>query len=132
MGYRSEVALYARHPRVKELFAQYAEHNELFQEALMGRRENTCLRNFKMSEPEYRTPWVLFEWEDIKWYSGSSWIDSTMKFVEELGALCDAEGGDNCVSFCRIGEDSDDVERLFYGDEAYNYVDVSRSMEINI
>lgn len=120
MGYRSEVAIVIEFttPELAQTYLQ--QGHELYPEF----RE---MAKYGLKSTENQK-YLVFEYEWIKWYDDYSEIQQMTEFYRKS---IEAEG---FVGYCfkRMGEDSEDYEEDYEGDNAWEYVDTVRKLSVNV
>ena len=121
MGYRSQVAVVI-----------YGDDRDPEKYALLKTLMNTT---FKEAYPEFESnaEWhddkrvLEFAMEDVKWYDSYS---DVRKFMQMLNDLGDIEGFN--YEFIRLGEDANDVDEQYGGNDCDHILRVSRSIEVDL
>lgn len=126
MGYRSDVtALF---------YVRKAEH---FPVLKLWLQENFPMETFS-EHLRWFNRGMIFEEENTKWYSDYDEVKAFNEAVEKyLGLMnMDANEGDDppmfFYEFVRIGENYDDIETEYYGDNCEYILGVSRSVTMDI
>ncbi len=121
MGYRSDVAA---------MF--YADKGKDWPVLKLWLQENFPCKMFE-SEITWHDLCMVVECKNVKWYSDYDEVKAfnaaTLNFID---MFCEGEEDlpQGCYEFVRIGEELDDVETEYHGDECGYYLDVSRNIEI--
>ena len=120
MGYRSEVGLAVSAKALPHLMAKLAgcekARKMVFDEA--------CVL-----DTDFRGAGALMvKWDDLKWYHTYEEITCIENFMNDMDHCSEGEHGDmdEHYRFCRIGENTDDVEERGY----FEGFDIVRSIQI--
>ena len=120
MGYRSEVGLAVSAKALPHLMAKLAgcekARKMVFDEA--------CVL-----DTDFRGAGALMvKWDDLKWYEDYEEIKCIEDFMDDMDHCSEGEHGDmdEHYRFCRIGENTDDVEERGY----FEGFDIVRSIQI--
>jgi arabinogalactan endo-1,4-beta-galactosidase len=121
MGYRSQVAVVI-----------YGDGRNSEKYALLKTLMNTTFKD-AYTEFESNAEWhdnnhvLEFEMEDVKWYDGYGDVQKFMNMLDEIG---DIEGFN--YEFIRLGEDTNDVDEQYGGNDCEHILRVSRSIEVDL
>lgn len=127
MGYRSNVMALI-YPEAQSKLGEKAAYEQL--KVLMG-------TTFKDVSDEFGDPYMVwldreyvlrFDIPDVKWYP--SYPDVQM-FSQMLSAF-EGDIPGYCTEFVRVGEDSNDIETEFTGEDCQHYLSVRTSIDCNI
>jgi len=126
MGYRSQVA-----------FAIRGKKEDVIPVLMTLRLEGSAatkaaLDELSASEHEGWLTLSFYE-ESVKWYDGYDDVDALKAIYEKFK---DEENADERRlfdgAFVRIGEDDDDLETDFWGDEPYGLVSLNRTVHLEV
>lgn len=121
MGYRSQVAVVI-----------YGDSRDAEKYALLKTLMNTTFKE-AYTEFDGNAEWhddkhvLEFAMEDVKWYDGYGDVQKFMKMLEDI---VDIEGFN--YEFIRIGEDANDVEEQYGGNDCEHILRVSRAIEVEL
>lgn len=129
MGYRSEVAYIIEpvHIKPKEFLADFIKENKGVRKHLFA------LGTITVTDTQIR-----FKADWVKWYTsatfgkgfGYSEVDAHVSLVQWAEERAEDAYYANQGAFARIGENTDDIEQNWWGDEGYELVSVRVELEI--
>ena len=123
MGYRSDVTIVI-YPDPGEQKSE--RYNTL--KVLMNTTFKSAYEEWEKSFEWLDHPRVLqLQMEGIKWYTSYPDVQVITTMLDEIGEM---EGYN--YEFMRIGEDSDDIESNFRGEHLEYYLQLTRSIEVNL
>jgi hypothetical protein len=85
----------------------------------------------------FETYRILFEVNDMKWYSQYPEVEEVNKWYESIEAMYESADDEDetntefkqlCGKFVRIGEETDDIEEKYFGDDYIDAPYCSRSI----
>lgn len=129
MGYRSNV--------MALIYPDVAAVHDTPGKVLYEQLKTIMATTFKAVSDEFGDPYMtwlhkdhalMFSLEDVKWYP--SYPDVRM-FEEMLSAFDDAIEG-YCTEYVRVGEDSNDIDTRYTGEDCQHYLSVRTSIDCNI
>lgn len=127
MGYRSNLMVLI-YPDVPTVDGEQEKYDQL--KVLMG-------TTFKAVSDEFGDPYMTwqdkdrvlkFDLRDVKWYPSYPDVQAFEAMMSALDG--DVEG--YCTEFVRVGEESDDVEERYTGDNRQYYLHVRREIDCNV
>lgn len=127
MGYRSNLMVLI-YPDVQTVDGEQPLYDQL--KVLMG-------TTFKAVSDEFADPYMTwqdkdyvlkFDIPDVKWYPDYPDVKAFEAMLSSLDG--DIEG--YCTEFVRVGEESDDVEERYTGDNRQYYLHVRREIDCNV
>jgi len=121
MGYRSQVAVVI-----------YGDGRDAEKYALLKTLMNTTFKeaytDFDGCAEWHDDKHVLeFKMEDVKWYEGYSDVQNFMLMLNAIGDM----SGLN-YEFIRIGEDADDIDEQYGGNNCEYILSVTRAIEVDL
>jgi hypothetical protein len=129
MGYRSDVTIAIYGP-VEEMAPLLAAQRMLEASPLTTDKDYVKSYGFGMTvfgNPEIvKHHMILAEFEHVKWYHGYEDVQRWEKLISEA-----SENPALCTEFVRVGEQSDDVEARYTGENCGYFIDVSRQINNN-
>lgn len=127
MGYRSNLMVLI-YPDVEKMEDEQPLYDQL--KVLMA-------TTFKAVSDEFGDPYMTwqdndrvlkFDIPDVKWYPNYS----DVQMFENMLSAFDGEIEGYCTEFVRIGEESDDVENRYTGDNCQYFLHVRREIDCNV
>ena len=121
MGYRSDVAVVI-----------YGDSRDAEKYALLKTLMNTTFKE-AYTEFDGNAEWhddkhvLEFAMEDVKWYDGYGDVKLFMAMLEDI---VDLEGFN--YEFIRIGEDANDIDEQYGGENCEHTLSVSRSIQVEL
>ena len=121
MGYRSQVAVVI-----------YGDDRDAEKYALLKTLMNTTFKDV-YTEFEANAEWhdgkrvLEFAMEDVKWYDG---YGDVQKFMDMLDQIDKIEGFN--YEFVRIGEDANDIDEQYGGNNCEHTLSVTRSIQVDL
>lgn len=125
MGYRSEVA-YKIAFNMKDDFWGFVAESKLDPETALCWSEDEK-DYFTVDEEKYE---IRFYCDSVKWYDEYPEVKCHQMLWEKASER-DDEGIEVDGAWCRIGEESDDIQEMYFGNDSYDMVRISRSIEID-
>lgn len=130
MGYRSVVTIAIYGPE-EEMAPLLAAQRMLSDSPLAADRDYVKSYGFGMTlnkGPEIvRCHMILAQFESVKWYEGYPEVAAWEELI--------SEASDNealCTEFVRIGEETDDIQVRYTGDDCGYFVDVDRRIKVAV
>jgi len=120
MGYRSEVAFVIEFNTPEQAQAYFQQGLKKYSELA-----EACTYGLSFEDD---SKYIKFEVDWYKWYEDYPEVQQLTEFYRKS---IDAEGFLG-YAFCRIGEDINDVDEDYEGDNAYEYLHVSRCLVVNV
>ena len=128
MGYRSEVAYKIAFDKKEDFWGFIAEAKLDPETSLCFNKEEHDWWDFEVDEEHYQIRLLA---QAVKWYSDYPEVMCHEKLWEKAEARCDEEQIDVQGAWCRIGEESDDNDEKFFGDDPYEFVSISRQIVVD-
>lgn len=127
MGYRSEVA-YKIAFNMKEDFWGFIAEAKLDPETSLCFDEDSWGKEyFEVDEEKYE---IRFLADSVKWYDEYPEVKCHQALWDKAEER-DEEGIEVDGAWCRIGEESDDVDERYFGNDPYEMVRVSRQIVVD-
>lgn len=144
MGYRSEVAYKIRMNQNKEANETDEEYKAKFKQFIMELKANPetelALRDYEDEEYieyaesmyiDYKSCEMVYHHTGLKWYSEYESVKSHHAIMEHATTWNNDEWeGRFDVGFARVGEEQDDIETEYHGNEGYDLVYTSTSIHV--
>lgn len=127
MGYRSDVAYKIKFAN-KEDFWGFIAESKLDPETSSCFGDDWKDDGFEVDEEHYE---IRLLCEGVKWYDSYAEVIAQENLWGKARARCEEDQVDVEGAFCRIGEESDDNTEEYFGDDPYEFVRISRSIEID-
>lgn len=129
MGYRSDVAYKIKFEKAEDFWGFIAEAKLDPETALcFGDAWTDTDDGFEVDEKNYE---IRLLCEGVKWYSDYPEVECHQKLWEKAEDRCDGEGVEVDGAWCRIGEESDDIDERYFGDDPYDMVRISRQLVVD-
>jgi len=125
MGYRSEVAYKIKFEKKDDFWGFIAEAKLDPETALCFHEDEEDY--FKVLEDEYE---IRFYCDSVKWYESYPEVMAHQALWDKASER-DDEGIEVSGAFCRIGEETEDMVEEYFGEDPYEMVRISRSLEID-
>ena len=126
MGYRSEVAYKIAFNNKEDFWGFVAEAKLDPETALCWSEDEKDY--FTVDEEKYE---IRFYCDSVKWYDEYDEVQAHHALFDKARERNDDLGVEVDGAFCRIGEESDDVEERYFGNDPWEMVRISRSIEID-
>jgi hypothetical protein len=127
MGYRSDVAYKIKFEKGDDFWGFIAEA-KLDPETALCFNEDEWGTDFEVDEKHYE---IRLLCESVKWYDSYTEVQAQTALWEKAEARCEEEDIEVSGAFCRIGEDGDDNEEKYFGDDPYDFVRISRQVIVD-
>lgn len=127
MGYRSDIAYKIKFDRKEDFWGFIAEAKLDPDTALCFSEESWGEEYFEVDEEKYE---IQFLAEGVKWYSDYDEVKCHEALWDKASER-DDEGVEVEGAWCRIGEESDDNEEKYFGDDPYDMVRISRQVIVD-
>jgi hypothetical protein len=126
MGYRSEVAYKIKFGKKDDFWGFIAESKlDPDTELCFSEDEKPY---FEVVEDKYE---IRFYCDSVKWYEEYDEVKAHHALFDKAKERNDDLNVEVDGAFCRIGEESDDVEERYFGNDAWDMVRVTRGIEID-
>jgi len=127
MGYRSDVAYKIRFAN-KEDFWGFIAEAKLDPETALCFGDEWEGQGFEVDEEHYEIRLLA---EGVKWYSDYPDVQCHEALWDKASERYDDEQIEVEGAYCRIGEESDDNEEKYFGDDPYDMVRISRQVIVD-
>ena len=123
MGYRSEVAYIAK-------FYVEDAWNVFLIEAKSKPETRLCFEddNLRVVNEEME---IRFHADGVKWYDEYDEVQCHQALWTKARERCDDDGIEVDGAYCRIGEESDDVDERYFGNDPWDMVRISRQIVVD-
>lgn len=127
MGYRSDVAYKIRFDKADDFWGFIAE-------AKLDPDTATCFSEeewgdyFEVDEQHHA---IEFLCSDVKWYEEYEEVACHMNLWKKARDRCDEHSVEVDGAYCRIGEESDDVDERYFGNDPWDMVRISRQVVVD-
>jgi len=126
MGYRSEVAYKIKFDKADDFWGFIAE-------AKLDPETSLCWSEdekdyFEVVEDKYE---IRFYCDSVKWYDEYDEVQAHMNLWSKAQERCNENGVEVDGAYCRIGEESDDVDERYFGNDPWDMVRISRGISID-
>jgi len=128
MGYRSEVAYKIEFAKKEDFWGFIAEAKLDPATSLCFDEESWGKEYFEVDEEKYE---IRFLADSVKWYDSYPEVQCHENLWAKAEARCDEEQVEVQGAYARIGEESDDNEEKFFGDDPYELVRISRQVVVD-
>jgi hypothetical protein len=126
MGYRSTVA-YKIAFNMKEDFWGFIAESKLDPNTALCFSEEEWGKYFEVDEEKYELRFIA---EDVKWYDDYPEVKCHEALWDKASER-DDEGIEVDGAYCRVGEESDDNEERYFGNDPYEMVCISRQVVVD-
>ena len=126
MGYRSDVAYKIRFEKAEDFWAFIAE-------AKLDPETQLCFTeefvdNFKVDEQHHDISFLAEGW---KWYDEYDEVQCHQALWAKARDRCDEDNVEVDGAYCRIGEESDDIDERYFGNDPWDMVRISRQVVVD-
>ena len=130
MGYNSDVSI-AVYGDEAQMLALIAAQRIKGAKWLEDEHEINEYSQSLYGKPDIKTPMVMIlaKFDGIKWYDGYEDVDCWTALLEDARENFSANVN---TEFVRVGEETEDTETFFTGDNLYYYTGVSREILTNL
>lgn len=127
MGYRSDIAYKIRFEKAEDFWGFIAESKLDPDTALcFSKEENEG--NFIVDEERFE---ICFLAEGWKWYDEYPEVKAHQALWEKAESRSDEHGVEVDGAWCRIGEESDDLNERYFGNDPWDMVRISRQVVVD-
>jgi hypothetical protein len=127
MGYRSDVAYKIKFEKGDDFWGFIAEA-KLDPETALCFNEDEWGNHFGVDEKNYA---IEFLADGVKWYDEFEEVQCHMNLWGKARDRCEEEDIEVDGAYCRIGEESDDVDERYFGDDPWDMVRISRQVVVD-
>lgn len=127
MGYRSTIAYKIKFNKKEDFWGFIAESKLDPETSLCWSKEGWSGDEFEVDENNWE---IRFLAEDVKWYDDYPEVKAHESLWDKASDR-DDEGVEVEGAYCRVGEESDDNEEKFFGDDPYDFVRISRQVVVD-
>ena len=128
MGYRSDVAYKIAFNNKEDFWGFIAESKLDPDTALCFDEDSWGKEYFEVDEEKYE---IRFFADSVKWYDDYDEVKCHENLWSKAEDRCDEEQVEVNGAYARIGEESDDVNEKFFGDDPYEMVRISRQIVVD-
>jgi hypothetical protein len=128
VGYRSEVAYKIAFNNKEDFWGFIAEAKLDPETSLCWSKEGWNGDEFEVDEEQRE---IRFLAENVKWYSDYEDVKCHENLWAKAEARCDEEQIEVSGAYARVGEEPDDNEEKFFGDDPYEFVHISRQVIVD-
>jgi hypothetical protein len=128
MGYRSDVAYKIKFVNKEDFWGFIAESKLDPDTALCFDKQEEWGDSFIVDEERYE---ICFLAEGWKWYDEYPEVKCHQALWEKAEARCDEDNIEVEGAWCRTGEESDDNDERYFGDDPYDMVRISRQVVVD-
>lgn len=128
MGYRSEVAYKIKFDKQEDFWGFIAESKLDPETSLCFDEDSWGKEYFEVDEEHYE---IRFLADSVKWYSEYDEVKCHESLWDKARERYDEEQVKVDGAWCRIGEESDDNDEKFFGDDPYEMVRISRQIVVD-
>jgi hypothetical protein len=127
MGYRSTVAYKIAFNNKEDFWGFIAESKLDPETALCFDEDSWSKEYFEVDEKKYE---IRLFCDNVKWYSDYPEVQCHEKLWDKASDR-DDEGIEVDGAYCRVGEESDDNEERYFGNDPYDMVRISRDVVVD-
>lgn len=127
MGYRSDVAYKIRFDKADDFWGFLAEA-KLDPSTAMCFGDEWKDDGFEVDEQHFE---IRLLCGDVKWYEEYEEVACHMNLWKKARDRCDEHSVEVDGAYCRIGEESDDVDERYFGNDPWDMVRISRQVVVD-
>lgn len=127
MGYRSDIAYKIKFANKEDFWGFIAESKLDPDTALCFDKEENE-EKFEVDEEHYEIRFLAEGW---KWYDEYPEVQAHEALWDKAKERCNEEQVEVDGAWCRIGEESDDNEEKYFGDDPWDMVRISRQVIVD-